>query len=225
MTRYRIAPREAAELYQRSSFFRNLLASGFFEYTEEGCFRLRNASRRPRERTDEPRNRCIGFAAAGKKPSAKPFFVARKSRVTEQMQIVSHPLTPQELKRLAKETETLQRELPADFAGTVKMLMTYRDLNKSELAYRLGVDEKTLYRWLNNVIPSRKKVFALGFALGVEAPLFDDLLRKAGYSYTSSEEDNLIQMIRGIWPNPGLSKCNRILLDNSFQPLTPDKSG
>ena len=225
---YQVPAAEAARLYVSSPQFRRLLASGVF-LAIDGRFCLNRSpfvshGKLTRRAVLHPEQCCLGFShyLFRRIPTG---MVAYSSRPVRQLELKALPtaFTEQLLKKHAS-SYALLATLPPTFTGTALALLKNRGYSHAAAAELLDIDNTTFFRFVHSATPKRNMVFALGFLLQLEAPLFDDLVRKAGITYTLTNFDNIIQMLRGICPNPGLRYCNQVLLSAGCErlPAQPD---
>lgn len=225
---YQVPAAEAARLYLRSQQLRTLLASGAF-LAVDGRFCLNRSpfishGRLTRHAVLHPDQCCLGFSRRSFR-QLPTGMVAYSSRSLKQLELKALPtaFTEQLLKKNAS-SYALLATLPPTFTGTALALLKNRGYSQTAAAELLDIDITTFFRFVHSATPKRNMVFALGFLLQLEAPLFDDLVRKAGITYTLTNSDNIIQMLRGVCPNPGLRYCNQVLASAGCEklPAQPD---
>lgn len=130
------------------------------------------------------------------------------------------------LNTFVKEISDLMATLPSDFAGTLKVLMKWRDTTNEQLAEDALMSSKTIQRLRNEVdyIPTLEYVVALCIGLQLPPILSDDLIRKSGRSFKAGSDAHLIYqfLLASHYSHP-IRECNEILVGQNMKPLGTDE--
>ena len=126
-------------------------------------------------------------------------------------------------KKALQTTGSTLRRLPAAFADTLIMHMQIKDnITVEELAYLTGLESRTISRLRNSEQrPTLKNIVILSIALHLEPVYSADLLRKAGYILTNSEQDVAYSLLLHYYYQCSLAECNGILKAMGLKPLGP----
>ncbi len=240
---YVVPLREALRLFRSDAAFRAALESGHYAYAEgHFCLReekyLREKPGRPPWLTDYGRRHmdecCLRFAF-GEKVFSGSFRNGQAARLREDrehyqpLQFLAEPESRDRVKenrRFIEEArlwEALLREIPreASLKEALEVIRLRRGLSWEEIAARIGVDRKTLMRWVTREDISLPHLTALCVALNLPPELGRELVRISECPLRRTEHAAVYRRMIDFAGMAGMdvARCNEMLRQEGLPPL------
>lgn len=114
----------------------------------------------------------------------------------------------------------LAKRLPPEYTKAVREVMKAKNVTQENLIEWLGVDRSWVFRIVNSDRPKLKHVVALCIALELPYIVSAPLILRSGNTFTACDYDGQLQMLLFQSGNISINRCNRILTDSGYEPLT-----
>ncbi len=240
---YVIPLREAMRLFQEDGAFRAALRSGRYAYAE-GHFCLRDErylQERPGRRlwlTDYGRRHmdecclCFAFGESAFSGSFRYGRAAKLREDREHYQPLRFQAEPESRERVrenrrfieeAQLWEALLREIPreASLKEALEIIRRKRGLSWDEFAARIGVDRKTLMRWVSREAISLPHLTAVCVALNLPPELGRELIRISECPLRRTEHAAVYRRMIDFAGTAGMdvARCNEMLRQEGLPPL------
>lgn len=112
------------------------------------------------------------------------------------------------------------------FGKIIDYVLKYDDMSIQDLEVASGVNERMIYRYINDEVknPNKRRVVALLRALDLPYAITNIAIKQAGidFRYNHDEDDALLTVLttmRGC----SVKQCNDFLIKCGFDPLTNDE--
>ena len=238
---FNISPKDAAELAAQDDAFAEALESGRYLYVE-GHFCLKDSKYLSLTRggyalTGYARSHmeecCIAFHVAGRSGGTdyRPAQAARnkKTPVTDRYhsryEFVAEPGTEAQVREFrafymdANRWYELLNRLPDTTYEAVNAVLEAKGISQMELALRLDVDRKTLYRYLEKESPELRHVVAVCVALQLPGFVGRELVNTTNRRFSRSRKDNLLKIFLDSSTTMDIETCKTLFEEAGYGKL------
>lgn len=218
-TQYEISYTDATQEFAQNQQFRDVLATGAYAYVDQR-FCLRNS--RYISRAEDGVLHLTEYAKARPTECCIGFGVQRRARwandgmFRDRRKFAQFAEAATEVQHLAKTTQDVSRvlqSLPHSFGATLEAHMQRKGVTQEQLAESslLAVRSIRTYRGTEYPYITLPRVIALCIGLKLHPILANDLIKKAGYCLTMSEEHVAYQILLVSMTHGSIYECNEYL--------------
>lgn len=218
----------ATKELSRNSAFREALESGVYSYVDN-CFVVRDS--KYIYRADDGVLHLTEYAKSHLDVCSLAFASRRINRgmlhgmlrynIEDETFITGSAISPKSFSAHAKTLTNILSSLPSSFSETLVSHMKRKGITNEQLAENCLLSSNSISRCRRDCFPSLSMAIVVSLCIGLHLhPVLSlDLIRKAGFTFTSSYEHMVYQMLLYSMTNSSIYECNDYLRKMGLKPF------